>query len=731
MSKALFQFNKKGVVMKRSRLAVSLAIFLVLLMGLAASPSLAGQLEILTLSTSPNMVSGGDVLVQVKATDDVALTNIKVTLNGTDVTNVFKPGPGHSLVGLVEGLKLGDNQLKAKGGPSTASLKVTNYPITGPIFSGHHEAPYICETVISNLGPPIDGDCSVVSRIDYYYRTTASTWKVLPLPPLPYPADLANTTIYGGVTVPYVVRIESGTINRGIYRIAILDDPANPPSGSWKPGPGWNGKLQFTFGGGCGYGKHQGNNQASAVLDDNALSRGFAVATSTLDTYGTACNDVLTAETAMMVKEHFIERYGVPRYTRGLGSSGGAMQQHLVSQDYPGILDALIPTSGFPDGQTLTHTPHDCALLIHYFDDAMIPWTDAQKLPVSGDAVIPACLSWTANWGAQYTNPGTNSYQAKCPSNSPIPVALQYNPVTNPTGVRCTMYDSMINLYGEDPKTGFARRPLDNVGVQYGLKALNAGQISVDQFLDLNEKIGGFDIDGNFISKRTQTDAISAEISYAGGRVWTGKDVVLPIVYIQLDRDFPNGNVHGRFRAMSIRQRILDANDGSAPNHIMWVVPPTTISTNTTGLAMDKVNQWMESLLTDTSNDSYAAKVVNAKPADLKDGCWDPSGNRIDEPMTMDPNSQCNTLYPIFGNPRTAAGSSIKDDVVKCKLKPVGRADYAVTFTPTQWTRLKAVFPGGVCDYYKPGLGQNHPVTRWLSFGPAPQNLSCDRDTCY
>jgi len=42
---------------------------------------------------------------------------------------------------------------------------------------------------------------------------------------------------------------------------------------------------------------------------------------------------------------------------------------------------------------------------------------------------------------------------------------------------------------GRDPKTGFARRPLDNVGVQYGLEALNAGVITKDQFLELNDKI--------------------------------------------------------------------------------------------------------------------------------------------------------------------------------------------------------------------------------------------------
>ena len=76
----------------------------------------------------------------------------------------------------------------------------------------------------------------------------------------------------------------------------------------------------------------------------------------------------------------------------------------------------------------------------------------------------------------------------------------RYHPVNNPKGARCTIWDHGAVVYGRDPKTGFARRPLDNVGIQYGLEALNAAAITKEQFLDLNEKIGGFDIDGNVVA---------------------------------------------------------------------------------------------------------------------------------------------------------------------------------------------------------------------------------------
>jgi hypothetical protein len=45
-----------------------------------------------------------------------------------------------------------------------------------------------------------------------------------------------------------------------------------------------------------------------------------------------------------------------------------------------------------------------------------------------------------------------------------------------------------VNVFGRDPKTGFARRPIDHVGIQYGLKARNDGTITTEQFIDLNRR---------------------------------------------------------------------------------------------------------------------------------------------------------------------------------------------------------------------------------------------------
>ncbi len=60
------------------------------------------------------------------------------------------------------------------------------------------------------------------------------------------------------------------------------------------------------------------------------------------------------------------------------------------------------------------------------------------------------------------------------------------------------------------------------------------------------------------------------------------------------------------------------------------------------------------------------------------------------------------------------------ENILKCQLKPLDSAEYApVVFTPAQWARLKAAFPGGVCDWSLPGIGQQ-PAVSPLDFAEGP-----------
>ena len=278
----------------------------------------SGQFLITTLSARNDLLSGDSALIRVGVSSAIPLTQVGVYLNGVKVTSAFQETPpgSHVLQGLATGLRRGDNTLliRDERNQSTSSqLTLTDYPITGPILSGPHITPYECRTTQNGLGSPLDSDCSAATKIAYYYRSTSKTFKALTRPTGPRPTDLALTTTTDGRTVPYIVRVESGTINRGVYRIAILDDPAQSSTGPWKPGFGWNGKLVVTFGC-CGSAQYnQGVISPDAILSDTELSRGFAFAHSTELFNQQHANPHLQGETLMILKDYFIKNYGVPK----------------------------------------------------------------------------------------------------------------------------------------------------------------------------------------------------------------------------------------------------------------------------------------------------------------------------------------------------------------------------------------------------------------------------------
>ena len=53
---------------------------------------------------------------------------------------------------------------------------------------------------------------------------------------------------------------------------------------------------------------------------------------------------------------------------------------------------------------------------------------------------------------------------------------------------------------------------------------------------------------------------------------------------------------------------------------------------------------------------------------------------------------------------------------MKCRLKPLDFADYRARFTGEQPARLRAAFPGGVCDWSRPGVSQQPPDGTWQRF---------------
>jgi Tannase-like family of unknown function (DUF6351) len=420
----------------------------------------------------------------------------------------------------------------------------------------------------------------------------------------------------------------------------------------------------------------------------------------------------------MMVKERFIERYGAPMFTIGWGSSGGAIQQHGIADNYPGLLDGLITGRSFADTAFASSTSSgDSRLLQNYFDKSAGPvaYTDEQKRAIAGFANA-ATISNLSRVRA----PRFNATE-RCPEG--MPAEQKYDPVKNPRGARCTIWDHGANVYGRDPRTGFARRPLDNTGVQYGLEALNSGAITKEQFLDLNEKIGGFDIDGNIVPARMVADTSATRAAYRSGRLTNGGGglATVPIIdYRTYYDDLPQGDVHLRFHSFSTRARLEKAN-GYSDNHIMLVQDKrygdfdTTSPVLTTALA--QMDQWLSNLLLDGSKETPIAKLRRAKPSNLVDACWskDETPQKIEEKQQYRA-GRCHDLYPSFSFPRGVAGAPISNDIIKCQLRPIATSDYKAAFTTEEMTRLRRIFPTGVCDWSKPGVEQQKLAGTWQMF---------------
>lgn len=132
------------------------------------------------------------------------------------------------------------------------------------------------------------------------------------------------------------------------------------------------------------------------------------------------------------------------------------------------------------------------------------------------------------------------------------------------------------------------------------------------------------------------------------------------------------------------------------------------------------MDEWLQAMEADDSDRTLAEKVLANKPDGVTDQCLvgDGAGGVQDVGLDTD-------ACPVkFGkSPRQVAGGPVAEDILKCQLKPLDFAsdDYLsgtgerIEFTVDQQNRLQTVFASGVCDWSKPGVGQElNPG--WMSF---------------
>jgi hypothetical protein len=127
------------------------------------------------------------------------------------------------------------------------------------------------------------------------------------------------------------------------------------------------------------------------------------------------------------------------------------------------------------------------------------------------------------------------------------------------------------------------------------------------------------------------------------------------------------------------------------------------------------MERWITAIRSDTGPEPLAGKVVRNRPTDLVPSCWI-DGRKITDLAV------CDETFPYYREPRTVAGDAPTIYTMKCRLKPLLRKDYTVSFTDGQWRTLEQTFPSGVCDFSREPTGFQSNVA-WLTYQDGPGGI--------
>ncbi len=718
-----------------------------------ATPVVGGarRIPVIAVSNRPDLISGGQARIAVAKVQGLRRQQVRVSLNGRDVTKQFALRPGGRYEAVLSGLRLGRNVVTATGSRARAGersprfagrLVVTNHPNGGPIFSGPQHQPYVCQQAAT------DAQCNQPARYSFLYKSSDPTRAGLqPYDPENPPSDVATTTSDTGTTVPFIVRREDGFQARDRYTILAL----------WQPGRPWdafsqqeqfNHKVLIPHGGNCGASYTPGEppleDYAGTIPETpgiessyvTALGRGFAVISTALNNTGHNCNIATEAESLLMAKEHFVETYGTIRYTIGTGCSGGSIAQNTIANSYPGIYQGLLTTCTYPDVISPGAQFADYHLMRRYFEDPSrwapgVVWLPTQVASVEGHLSMVNSIAADELLFTSALDPENDC--AGSVDTVPGDPRTRYDSETNPGGVRCSVLDIMKNSLGLRPESawgpqekelgeGFAGLPFANLGIQYGLESLRRGEITTAQFVDLNTKLGGLDVDLENTEERTVGDISSIGNAYRTGLINEGQHMD-QVAIINFGGPDP-GIAHDYAHAFWVEDRMARAQGGSTPNRVMWFGEAPLIGdprwANESLLAMDR---WLSAVEADRSRVPLARKIATDRPSDVTDRCSNVPGI-LEIPGSAGEERRCvlpPSLQLHLSTPREQAGDDTMNDRVACQLRPLDRSDYDVALLPmtdAQWVSMKQVFPYGVCDYDKPGRGTQRNET-WLTFGTA------------
>src|SRR2546422_8702503 len=326
---------------------------------------------------------------------------------------------------------------------------------------------------------------------------------------------------------------------------------------------------------------------------------------------------------------------------------------------------------------------------------------NAKKTAINGHLDQLGCQSWNNSFGFNnkpgnyvpfvVTNPTTGAmgFVGAPRNNCRLPAALVYDPVSNPNGTRCGDPDLATAVWGTTagiaPGSTRALQTGDNVGIQYGLNALLAAAITPEEFVTLNEKIGGFDADSNRGAARTTADLPALAIAYRAGIVSSGRNLgKLPIID---SRGYDEQGIPYIWRSFAERARIDAANDGDHGNQVMWrygtgLLPATAAQfaavTLKSFLTMDT---WLSNLNVSAPKERLnsvrrQADVIAAKPADAVDFCFLTGDATFSNPVTNMAQCHADPRLQKPASPRQVARGAVGEDILKGEAKQL-KAGYS------------------------------------------------------
>ena len=112
----------------------------------------------------------------------------------------------------------------------------------------------------------------------------------------------------------------------------------------------------------------------------------------------------------------------------------------------------------------------------------------------------------------------------------------------------------------------------------------------------------------------------------------------------------------------------------------------------------------------------------SARPADTFEFCLLSTDAAQTSKVTDKATCDADPFLKMSSSPRQAAGGPLAENVLKCRLRAIDPMEYGGRLSAVQLTRLRAVLSSGVCDWTKPGVGQQDAVSP-LDFTAGPAGM--------